>query len=334
MSKKVATQILQELVELRREKAFNDVIAKASNCGIPFSEEPEIGLQLSFAYLAEFRNVEGVQLTSELTSIEQAKINAALWLRLNLHHSIFLARVGQIAGAQTALDVCHRGGEIEDETINAEVDNMQGILNNMRGDWLGGIAQFRRALSQYQQLGKGRGVAAANHNLGVAYCYCGAFDEAECSFLEATHYYASEGTRQDNVLTDSERAVAVLGLGDLKRAALLSQRAVEACSAASVNSLLGDVLRIWGLILTHSRRFEEARAAFATAIGAAEANQNRHLLGEIEEARGETELALENYTAAAEHFREAANNYIAVGATGFFNRVTAKLDSLTSGFNS
>lgn len=322
MNKVLANEALQDLAELRREKAYDQIILYVANCGISFKEEPEIGLQLSFAYLAEFRNLEGVRLTSELIDIERTKSSTALWLRLNLHHSIFLGRVGQIAAAQAALDVCHRS-PIEDATIHAEVDNMQGILNNMRGDWLGGIAQFRRALSQYQKLGKGRGVAAANHNLGVAYCYCGAYDEAERSFLEATHYYATEGTLQDNVLTDSERAVAVLGLGDLKRAASLSERAAEACRAGPVNSLLGDVHRIRGLILTHSRRFEEAQAAFSTAIAAATANENRHLLGEIEEARGETELALSNYTAAAECFEKAAKHYRAVGATGFYERVSA-----------
>lgn len=115
--------------------------------------------------------------------------------------------------------------------------NNLGIIANMEGDYPRAVLAYTRSIAVYQKAGYNRGVAEAQHNLGIAYREQGLLDEA----LQAAHEAVQEAERLGDAAL---KAQAMAGRAEIRIARREPALAVqEAGAALEIHRQLGDAVR-------------------------------------------------------------------------------------------
>jgi tetratricopeptide (TPR) repeat protein len=292
-------------------------------------EEPELGLHLANAWLHLRRTQAAIPLAKKLLKATQAARNESLSRRIHLFLSIYLAREGRLDAAERSVLQCMESGRWDEPTkFVAAANNSLGIIYSMRGQWEMAVPQLMRALAMYGQLGSRLGTASVSHNLGMVHRLRSYYEDSERCFLAASTYYATDGTVEEHVFSESERSLAILGLGDAKLAELMARRALERCRRINNVELLGEALRVVGTILREKGNIEEARKSLGEAYICARLNRNSQLKAEIH-----VESALLEYedgrTALADtHFERANNYYRTIGAPALVQWLAKRVQAL------
>jgi tetratricopeptide (TPR) repeat protein len=328
----VSLALLQELRVLVKQRRYEQVeVIVSALPRIDLLKEPELGFHLATAWLYSRQSAKALTLTEELLDATLKAGNDHLHRRVHLLRSAFFSRQGKLNDAEVAI-----GYAMEDMRWNepssfvAEANNSLGVVLSMRGDWEGAVAQLNRAMTLFKQIGLRRGIGMVNHNLALTLRYWGRYAEAERFFIQANAYFIEEGIAQERAYCEAERSLAMLGLGDLRLAQSMARRSLERCRELGSRELLGESLRIMGIILRESGEIAEAESILREAFGHARALKNLQLQAELHE-----ELALLCGVLGQEgktrgHAERARRHYARIGAWGYENRLEERLEAVLS----
>jgi hypothetical protein len=319
--------LLERLLELRRQRNYPELERQIILADVRLHEDLDIALQLTGAWIHLRRYQLGIQLTTQLLESTNPRNDPSLIRKLYLHHAHFLNDLGRIVESRHEAMRCISIDPSAVDPTLANAHNLLGVICGRTGDWADSVAHFQRALARYQVVGWRLGVAAVNHNIGMTLTNKGHLEEAERHFLAAEEFYAIEGNPYEKVMCASERALAVLGLGDIDRASGLAEHAYEICIAIESKELLADVQRVRGMIQLRAEKLPSAKALLLSGLSLAVEIDNWHLRAEIEEVFGALEFELGETTHGEELLRSSLAYFESIGGSFYSARITEKLNN-------
>lgn len=309
--------LLRYLAKLSEERDYNGIEDRLLPNVEDILHEPSVGVYLAIAWLHLRKTKSGLSLVNQLIPRAKEHGDRQVSRRLQILKSGFLSRVGDLSSAEEAVYSCMEvTGWNEITTFAADAINNLGVILSMRGYWESAITQFNRSLSIFQQLGHRRGVGSVNHNLGMAFRHSNQFAIAESHFSRAYNYYFSKGIAEEHVFTQSERSIAVYGLGDHKRAEAMAERALDQCKMLGSKELLGEATRVLGTIYASSGKWEEARKMLRAAYRSANDLDNPQMKAEIYEEMAILEFNQGRDSVSKLYSEKAKNYYKKIGAGG------------------
>lgn len=293
--------------------------------------EPALGYALAVAYIHLRKSRKGLQLTEQILAHHDSRTDSLLQ-EIELFHSIFLGREGRLREAESVAVRCLGGaGASQGGKYAASANNNLGVLLCQKGDWEGAISALQRALALYGQIGRPLGAASVSHNIGMTYRYMGQCGEAERYYLAASEYYSTHGTVEEDTFTEAERSLAILGLGDSRLALRMAERAVERCRRIGNIELLGEVLRIVGIVYREVERPAESQRALREAYRYATRCDNAQLKAEVQLETGLLEWSVGRRRIAARCFSHAETHFRRTGAIGWERMASGYREIMASG---
>jgi transcriptional regulator with GAF, ATPase, and Fis domain/tRNA A-37 threonylcarbamoyl transferase component Bud32/tetratricopeptide (TPR) repeat protein len=151
----------------------------------------------------------------------------------------------------------------------ARASALHGMVAQQRGDLRDAANHYAATVAQAQAAGQLHLAATAQSNLGAVLCDRGFYATALAQFTDAVRTFTRLGAAPELAAAEANRANALLGLGELDRAAaalaqLRARADLPLHIAAFADILDGDALALRGDIAGASTRYEQAAAA-ATA---------------------------------------------------------------------
>lgn len=190
-----------------------------------------------------------------------------------------------------------------------------GIVHNIMGQIDIALTYFKRAQSQFEQLGDLRRLAELHHNIGMAYL-------AQQSFNDAFNEFDTSHGLSTKEHLDSIGGMATLGKAsvcyhrqDFDMALRLVNQALLLLSAGRDRASLADCYKVKGMILREKSNTEGARSYLQTSL-----RMNVELKNRLNEAESYFELAVldarcQQLNRAGEMFRKAKALFEKVGAS-------------------
>jgi tetratricopeptide (TPR) repeat protein len=326
--------LLEHARSLTGRGAYAAVVELLS--GVPRADllsEPELGYHLAYAWRRTGAGPAALRLCEELDI--PVRRRAAPWLirrRLNLEAMLRYDR-GETDRARTLWhDVIEHASTAEDQALVSAANNNLGVICVLQDRVDDALAAYMRALIAATRLGDRRGIAQAHQNIAILHRENAAGDEADAHFAQAAAH-AGEAAMCDDVRgrVDEERALLLLGRGDIELADATARRALVTFRRIADVSGQGEAQRVLGIIALRKRNHTAARTHLEEAARAAARAHNALLEAETMEARAVLERALGNEAAADASEQAAAAGFAAMGATPWGRRIRVRTAALTTG---
>jgi tetratricopeptide (TPR) repeat protein len=201
-------------------------------------------------------------LTYRKKSLEISEDIANIPLQMEAHNNLAVAYydLGQLQEAvshyEQSRELSERMGNLN-TTARAEIN--LGEVQLIRGDWEEAERAFRQALRIWESTGYRLGQAYGSCNMGTVLTRKGEAEEA-LEYLENSEEVFSEmGAQSFMPIVHRRQAAAHLALGDLARAEILSQQALNLAKKLSMRQEEGAALRILGVI--YRKKGDQSQAA-------------------------------------------------------------------------
>lgn len=206
--------------------------------------------------------------------------------------------------------------------ILADAYNSLGVCHSFLGQVDHAVLMFKRALTAWQGLGEPRGVAFANHNIGLVFREWGDPWRAEPYLQVADSYYMVDGIVEERISILAERALLYCDLGDDRLSKKLATRALAGSESLSA-AVRASALRAMGTVTC---RFESAAIGEGILHEALDVLGNEHaglLRGEILEELAVL-VAKRDPNSAKDLLDDALNSYKEVGSQRHCERLRSR----------
>lgn len=284
--------------------------------------DPELPHLLALAWYQIDRCDLALEMLNGLAERFGSATNNRLYRRrLNLQATC-LFNTGDLQNAeQLLLQVLAAASQADDQLFIASATSNLGVIADIRCEWTDAIAAYRRALAAFQRLGDQASIGACYHNLGMTFRQLGHLSESGASFDTALEYFRRLGSPEEIAGTESERALLFLLKDDVERAEKTVARSYTIMSRIGNERMMGEILRVWGIVHLKRQRTFQARTALEQALVLARSSGNSLLEAEVCEEMGQVET-FENHDGPADAWRMRAREiYRSAGAITRAERV-------------
>jgi DNA-binding NtrC family response regulator len=225
-------------------------------------------------------------------------------LRLHASRALFqLARFDECREqAEESLALADKG---QDVALSAGALNTLGRVAYREGDLMRARDFYEQAFVLYRRLGDDRNVASCRNNLGLVHKNLCEWDAAIAHFRGALDCYRRLGSFADTALPLMHLGIVFQKRGDWDRALDHYQQAERVYLQVGEQFGLVRVAIGVGNIARLQRRFTDAETALYSALERARAHDARReevlaleFLGELDQDRGRSEVALRRYDEA------------------------------------
>ena len=185
---------------------------------------------------------------------------------------------------EAARACARRGG---DRALVAHTALNLGIVANIHGDVSRALSHYRRAAVDYRGLGMRANEARAYNNIGQAYADLGQWDRAEAAYGAAADIFRALDDLGGLGGVLGNLAEVWVGRGDLARARVICDEALEVCERTPHAPALGEAYRLTGVIARETGAFDAAELHFAAAERVAREREDLLLLAETVREQGD-----------------------------------------------
>lgn len=206
--------------------------------------------------------------------------------------------------------------------IASSLNNLGMVLTEL-GDWPEAERLYRRSLRAYERIGEQARLAAVRNNLGDLATRRGELAEAERHHRDALEVREKLGDRFG--IGASRCALGwVLALkGDLDEGGSLIREGVSLLEAIGERELLAEAYQVLGRIALEARRYPEAEAKLATALGLSQYDRNPLQRAIVHRLRAQLRLESGDMVGARHEIGEAQR--VLEGLTHPLERARAQL---------
>lgn len=248
-------------------------------------------------------------------------------LRARNYQGLIAFRHGDVADADRHFtDALEMARALRDHTTEARCLNNLGILANIRGEPDAALANYRRALVAYQQVGHVRGIAETYHNIGISLRDQGNLQAALGAAEEAVRLATQAGDEQLVALASTGRAELHLALGDPALAAAELMRAADRYTRIGFRAGLPEVWRVQAAVARTLGDGKEAVALLIRAAQLATEHSSTDTLADIERDLSAALAAAGDLDGARAARDRAVALYRKVGATRAAERLISSQD--------
>ena len=170
---------------------------------------------------------------------------------------------------EEALELGQRSGDV---LLVARASNNLGAIANLRGQRERAIWHYELAIPAYQRLGQSRGLAESYHNLAITQRDLGMLARADECERRAIEYAAEAQTPRMASMARLGRAEIALRRGDALLAEATARRSIRELADSGDRATEADAHRLAGAACAAQGRIDDARMAFAQALGLARAD--------------------------------------------------------------
>lgn len=325
--------LLEQAWELRNRRDFAALCGLLASEPAGAAEDPEIGFLRAEAMFYVGRWDESLSLVNRLMpTVARAAPGRLLRKTINLEATLFLAK-GDPAGAEErferVLDLSIAAG---DDLVVADASHNLGIVADIRSKWQDAIGSYTRALAGYQRLGNVYGVAFSMHNLGITYRQLGLPSQADMHFERALSRFTLLGNETFIASCESERALVLSMLGDVRLARVLARRGHRRCVELGHVAGEGNSLLVLGIVAAAGGHLLEAGEHLRNALAKAKQPGDRLTEAQVLEELAVLEMLEGNPERSRGRAEEAGRIYRGMGADRRAGRMEERLREVAAGF--
>lgn len=286
--------------------------------------EPELGVLLLNALLFTHQDERARVLVERLQPVFAGRGNDRLHRRFVNFEGIVRMRLGRLDQADALLRrlewMSNAAGD--ERTLAFALANL-GVVSSMRLDAAPALAWYERARVLAARSHDSRTLGNIAHSVGMTYRELGLYADAQREFETSLRFQRSA---TETAISDQERAVLLLLMGQVETAEFLARRAHHQFSALGPGDRVADSLRVLAMVAAAqgdldqaARRLEEAAVVIEGFDPLTE--------GEVHEETAVVAARRGYLDAARQAARRATSVYEGMGAPLRAERMRARVSS-------